>query len=769
MNKKNEIIPSKEQQDIIDSLKVNDVVKVQAVAGSGKSTTIFLLAQQNPSKQILVITYNRFLKNEMSEKAKKLKLTNLSVYTYHGLATYIQLKNAHFKKENAINNDNLLNQWLDNPLNEIQIMKLKFDILVADEFQDCNALYWKFLTILLQTHHQAKLLALGDFRQTIYEFKESHDWWLNNLDQLIINKKVDQKRLSTSFRLPANIAHFLNTYCFDQDSDTIVSEKQNDVLVNYWHLTNLYDKQELTKIADFIQDKIDNHEYLPEDIFIISDSLNSDNESQSPSQMLENMLVKRNIPVFFPDDDQKSFDNKVIKHKLVFATPWTAKGRERKLVIYLSFGYIFNNQYDQQIIAKQILNQTYVGLTRALQEIVIVNASHHSHFRTSYQFVNYQQLMHDKHIQMPEWSRINLQKDLKQEFKKIDDEAIENLNLQGSRIGKFLSSNLEIKINQLLTQIKNRQKQKLSLIDLPTYTKKQNQLIQDISAINSILFTSLSVDKLLGYQTKGEVLTNKTLKKTWDHLWDRLGHSSYGDDFKYLINQKEALEKYTTLQQDLLLATSIYSLANTILNPIHQIKEFNWLDNFQDWELVKQRTVQTIQKAVDNYAQEPIDYQKAQLEIGLKLTKTTGGFVNEFSKTFLDWFQAQFQTNLKIKKYDLAGIFDLVASDIFFEFKFVDSLTIEHELQVVFYLFLLNLYQEYLHNDKYDKTLNEVQPYHFHVCQTYHLFNIRSNEWIVFENNPSIINQIMVLIVADKLKKSYGIPANFINDNKIKY
>ncbi len=760
--------PSQEQQLILDTLQTHDVVRVQAVAGSGKSTTIFLLAQQNPAQKIVVLTYNRLLKEEMDRRVKQLQLTNVSVYTYHGFASALALKQSHYHDKNVINDDNKLNDWLASAKSSLAIMQASFDILVADEFQDCNELYWRFLKELLQSHKHAKFLVLGDFRQTIYQFKGSHDWWLNFLDQLIVNKKIAQCHLSTTYRLPQNIVHFLNTYCFSPESDVMVSEKQNDIPVHYWHLTDPFKNSELDKIVDFIVDKLNNKIYRPDDIFIICDALKG-GVDQIPSQKLENRLASAGVPIYYPDDDQKALATKVIANKVVFCTPWTAKGRERKLVIYLSFGYFFNNEYKNQLQQTQISNPTYVALTRALEELVIVNASHHSKYRTSYRFLDYQKLINDPLVSFPTWSRTNLEDDLKRTVRPVDNNAIESLNLQGSRIGKFLPTNLEIKLNKLVGQIKHQQTKAKKLIPLPAYTKKQNELVQEISVINSILFTSLAVDKLLGYSHDDCSLTDHTLLQTYAYWVKEIRGSEYEQQLTRILEQQNDQCLDSQLEQDLKHATIIYGCSNKLLNAICQIHSFDWLNQFQDWELVHTRTQTTIQAAAKLSCQVIPDYHQAKLEVGLSLTKNEGMESTEFSRVFLDWFQAQFDTPLKIKRYSLSGIFDFVAQDLYFEFKFTDSLSIEHDLQVIFYLFLLNLYQIYLNNPIYDKTKVEDHPDHFEVCSQYHLFNIRSNEWWVFDNNPDIINQIMVLIVASKLKKDEEIPPDFIKENKIKY
>ena len=70
-------IPSEEQLTIINHIKSGKYNgEVDAVAGSGKTTTILSLASHIADKSIIQITYNSELKREVSEKKEKYE-TNL--------------------------------------------------------------------------------------------------------------------------------------------------------------------------------------------------------------------------------------------------------------------------------------------------------------------------------------------------------------------------------------------------------------------------------------------------------------------------------------------------------------------------------------------------------------------------------------------------------------------------------------------------------------------------------------------------------------------
>ena len=89
-----ENIASKEQQTIIDHIIFGNNVCSISVAGSGKSTTILLVANQLKDKKILHMTYNSSLRKEFKEKVEYLEINNLDVHTFHSFAVKYFLPNA---------------------------------------------------------------------------------------------------------------------------------------------------------------------------------------------------------------------------------------------------------------------------------------------------------------------------------------------------------------------------------------------------------------------------------------------------------------------------------------------------------------------------------------------------------------------------------------------------------------------------------------------------------------------------------------------------
>ena len=70
---------SKEQELIIES---NSNIVVDAVAGSGKTTTILHMGLKYPNANIIQITYNNMLKREVRKKVSRLAITNMQVMSW---------------------------------------------------------------------------------------------------------------------------------------------------------------------------------------------------------------------------------------------------------------------------------------------------------------------------------------------------------------------------------------------------------------------------------------------------------------------------------------------------------------------------------------------------------------------------------------------------------------------------------------------------------------------------------------------------------------
>lgn len=87
------------------------ILKVNAVAGSGKTTTLLAFAAHRPQSRILYLAYNRSVADEVREKARARSLANLTVSTIHALA-YRQAGGHRFQLEHDLSEWGILEQYV---------------------------------------------------------------------------------------------------------------------------------------------------------------------------------------------------------------------------------------------------------------------------------------------------------------------------------------------------------------------------------------------------------------------------------------------------------------------------------------------------------------------------------------------------------------------------------------------------------------------------------------------------------------------------------
>jgi len=75
---------TKEQTNIINAKE--ESFKINAVAGSGKTTTLLEYAKKNSHLRILYLAYNKSLQTSLQKKLHEYKLTHMNVSTIHSLA-----------------------------------------------------------------------------------------------------------------------------------------------------------------------------------------------------------------------------------------------------------------------------------------------------------------------------------------------------------------------------------------------------------------------------------------------------------------------------------------------------------------------------------------------------------------------------------------------------------------------------------------------------------------------------------------------------------
>lgn len=247
----NTIIQTNEQKNIIESVFNHEILKINAFAGTGKTSTLQQLTSFYPNKKFLYLAYNKSIQIDAAGKFGK----NTEVKTIHSLAyKYVisstKLDLTNIKNHNAKDFANIFkttdqegkiilnnftqycnsskieheftnySTYIQEIIEQIDTKKLpvsfdyflkkfqllltmglvtkSYDVIMIDEAQDSNDVT---LDILKKLNSKHKII-IGDKHQQIYSFKESA-----NIMNLL---KAYELPLTQTFRFPKNIAHISN-------------------------------------------------------------------------------------------------------------------------------------------------------------------------------------------------------------------------------------------------------------------------------------------------------------------------------------------------------------------------------------------------------------------------------------------------------------------------------------------------------------------------------------------------------------------------------
>ena len=159
--------PSLEQSAIIEQVKQQQNIIVNAVAGSGKTTLSLLIAKEFPQKLILMLAYNRKLRKETQEKIIVSKCKSTEVHTFHsfGFSYY----------STRCSRDPGLQEVVDMDSKAELLDIAKYDIIIMDEAQDITPLFHSFVSKVIKDiasnydGHKPQLIIIGDELQSIYQ------------------------------------------------------------------------------------------------------------------------------------------------------------------------------------------------------------------------------------------------------------------------------------------------------------------------------------------------------------------------------------------------------------------------------------------------------------------------------------------------------------------------------------------------------------------------------------------------------------------------
>jgi len=638
--------PSEEQQLIIDAIKRGENVAVNAVAGSGKTTTILGIASQIPDKKILQITYNRALKLEVEKKAKQHNLTNLKVLTFHGLA-------CSYYDYTAYTDDRIQTILKDKiPLNK-PVSSITHEIIIIDEIQDMTTLYFELVHKLIYDLQRHIILGImGDNYQGIYGFKGADERFLTLGERIFINHQHFTKlTLNTSYRLSQPIANFVNHVMVGGHPRIRALKEGNPVKYIQYPYQKLTDY-----VSNLIVSEMNTKGYLAEDIFILSGTLRNQRIKD-----LENVLVAKGLLCFVPISEDSKLDERIIKDKIVFTTFHQSKGRERKLVIVFGFDTsyyeMFKDKHSSLIICPNLL---YVATTRASNQLIVIE---HIDRNQSLPFLK---MSHSKirdlpYVDMCRHDSLDNHRNIDSDKPYMKNERPIEHNKSITDMVKFIDESTMAILADLV-----------SGVFTITQDIKENNIARIPADIKTGQNTHEQVCDINGVAIPAMLFSGSKEQPNINYLWKYLIRkfcimSNQGKNHAFIVQYIDKLREKHRLEgvSDWLLLANIYLCATEGYNyKLKQITEYDWLE----LEMVH-KCHRNIDSVLDRH-------KITQFEFVLGLDESSQG-----NKCFI--YKTELYGNV-----NLSARVDCIDVDTVWELKCVDMLSNEHMLQVVMYAWM---------------------------------------------------------------------------------
>ncbi len=660
-----------EQQVIIDEIKNGNNVSVNAVAGSGKTTTVLGLAKQVESK-VLQLTYNAALKMEVRNKVVAEGLQNLEVHSYHSFAVGYYDPHAH--------TDTALSRVVYQ--NKSPRRKFAYDIIVTDEAQDMTLLLFHFVKKVIQDNPTpVQLVIMGDVRQAIYEFKGSDQRFLSHCSD-VFGRSFTELPLSRSYRLTDSISTFVN---HEMLGKKVIHTEKPGVPVTYL-IKGAFDPN---PIVSMIKEYLSaGHTY--EDIFILSPSVKS--SSGTPISMLENKLVEEGMPISMPLSDEK-MEEKVLSGKIVFSTFHQSKGRERPIVFVLSFDASWFTYFGKGKDMNMCPNELYVAVTRASKALIVV------HHPTGKERV---------HVPPLPFLRTSISGMYYKEYIRV---VVESYEVGGKQ--DDVPCQLQVthcSVTDLTRFIKEE-----ALLPLQQWVDilfKPFSPIKKKTAIPSIVTTEYGLVECVS-DLNGIAIPNMWQQKTY-HMNDVRYHLMNKDNNVHKEIRKRLIllpDEICTPSDYLRLASLLYSHDTGYISRLVQLTDYTWLSDSM---------VTECHRVLDAH----LTNGPYRFEYELMLCE-------EKENQEIVFKQPYFVT--EAYKVELQSRVDALSPTELWEFKCVDSFTIEHYLQTIIYGYIWNTFMRDIHGPR--------------RCI---LLNMRTNEGYELDMTSQGLKEVVQILVENK-------------------
>jgi DNA polymerase III epsilon subunit-like protein len=783
-------------QDQRASPPIEHGIIVDAVAGSGKTSTVLLLAAQFTEVDMVQVTYNAKLKQEVRQKANQLNLTNLEVHTYHSLA--MKLYGGACQTDEGIVNILRNNVPLKTSISKALVSKSKAkskwvtpQIVIMDEVQDSTVLLYSLMQKIFVDVFVGRLppidMYFGDCMQGVYEFKGADPRYLTMADQLnrgtttttttTTNDCAEDKpkkvwsrfSLSTTFRLTESNAWFVNQVMLGLSGAYVrLCTTKPGPPITYVYLDAYSTAGEFlcTEILRLLrgtgtqgthgtpgkQGKPGQLPLKPEDIMVIAPSIK---HPTSPIRRLEHSLVMQGVPCYVPVSDDTPVRENLSVGKVLFSSFPQCKGLERECVIMYGFDASYFRYFARGKPVDQCTPALYVGATRPLRYMYVV----HHMLEPALPFVrlSLREISKSKHVRfvgslLPTTSVVN---------NATSSPFVAVKNTTVTELVQFLSVDASAQLTELCNRIFVPVYPSGRSIALANTVTGKDQLCENVSDVNGLVLTAmyecadvthqdsdldLDLDRDLDLDLDKE--TEETETETMSSIHRAVLTPGFARDNGFFQKAFSKITKKTsrlTISEHMYIGLLYTAVTDDLYCRLAQISQYDWISEETSKDVLENMAThlplaRTLQFecviGCDAYLQGLTNPERKKSEIKRSYTLPSNPeFYVPVNNFVLHHFGPKFGKVL------IRGRLDVCDDTTVWELKCVDQIRLEHKLQLVIYAFL------------WRKTVEPEQG-----PRVFRLFNIRTEEiWELASTSDAttesldfLVDRIMVTLLRNK-------------------
>lgn len=332
------------QKAVVQRTPYDEPMFVNGPPGSGKTHVSILrlnVMLQNGFTNVLFLLYNHSMYGFLRTIFRKMNIVNnIEIDTKDLFFTTLARINGYdFSKEDKSYHPDAYMKAYHQRLNFVDNIPSdslpNYSAIIIDECQD----FMEKEMVLLQKLTN-KILAVGDFEQTIYQ---------NRPPSLLRN--LPSQKLNTIYRYGKNVASLAQNFA---------SQSKN----LSQNVTSM-DKTDVFKVKASVSDAVDKLER------ILKAKKNTDltvaiiSYTKNQLSSLQTALMLKGINAFYCEANKNMRDYDFDKNEPILITPFSAKGMEFDCVILYGFnGIIKNNDSWRELV--------YVSVTRTCRELYLI-------------------------------------------------------------------------------------------------------------------------------------------------------------------------------------------------------------------------------------------------------------------------------------------------------------------------------------------------------------------------------------------------------------